>query len=50
MPKKRGQPKVRNWQAVAAHMRSSAGAMGGTARQKNKRDRRAAKQDLRARQ
>lgn len=43
---KRTQPKTRNWQAVAAHSRTSAGAMGGSARQNNKRDRKATRQAL----
>jgi hypothetical protein len=39
--------KVRNFTAVAAHQRNSAGAMGGSPKQNNKRDRKDAKQELR---
>jgi hypothetical protein len=42
-----GQPKVRSHIAIAAHMRNSAGAMGGGKRTRNRRDRRASKQALR---
>jgi hypothetical protein len=48
MKSKSPQPKVRSFVAIAAHHRSSAGAMGGTPRAKNRRDRQAAKRELRS--
>ena len=41
------QPTTRNWIAVAAKMRNSAGAMEPKGRRRRKRDRKAAKQALR---
>lgn len=41
------QPRVRSYVAQSAHMRNSAGAMGGGKRTRARRDRRAAKQALR---
>ena len=41
------QPTTRNWQAVAAQMRNSAGAMGKRKRAKNRDERKRAKQALR---
>ena len=38
--------KTRSWVAVAAHMRNSAGSHGPSKKQKNKKDRKAAKNDL----
>ena len=40
--------KTRNYDAVNAHMRNSGGPMGGTVKQKHKRDRSSTKRDLRA--
>lgn len=41
------QPRVRSYVAQAAHMRNSAGAMGGGKQRRNRQDRRASKQVLR---
>jgi hypothetical protein len=38
----------RSYVAVAAHMRNSAGTMGGGKRTKNRRDRQAARNELRS--
>lgn len=47
MKRETSQPRVRSYIAQAAHMRNSAGAMGGGKRTRNRRDRRASKQALR---
>ena len=44
--KKTGTRKVRNWEAVNAHFRSGAGAMGGGKKINNKKDRKQTKQIL----
>lgn len=44
---KRTQPKTRSHVAVAAHMRNSAGTMGGGKRYKNRKDRQTTKRELR---
>lgn len=44
--KKTGARKVRNWEAVNAHFRSGAGAMGGGKKSNNKKDRKQTKQNL----
>ncbi len=41
------QPKVRNWVAVSAQMRNSAGSMDFGKKRRNKKDRRNTKQTLR---
>lgn len=40
-------PKIRGWVAVAAHFATGAGKHGGTAKQRNRRDRKKARRDLR---
>lgn len=50
MSKRKTKPRgdgVRSWTAVAATMRNSAGAMGGSKRAKARRERQAAKRELR---
>ena len=44
---KKTRDKIRSWILVAAHNRGGAGAHGGTARQKNRRQRRSERQELR---
>jgi hypothetical protein len=45
--KKRKQPTARSWIAVAAHLRNSAGTMGGSKKATAKRSRQQAKKEIR---